>query len=150
MKKIVLSISLAILLGSTFALIFYTRISNKEKMVSSVIDNKGYAIQIGVFENIENAYKLSELYNGIVVADNNKYRVYTAIVMDNKTLSLLKNYFNNKRVSYYVKQIDIPEKLVQTIRESETLLSATSENNYEPIIKNILKEYEKYSVWIIK
>ena len=143
MKKVLISILIAVLIGSAFAFMFYKKMMDNEQMVSSIIENSAYAIQLGVFQNIDNANTIKDKYNGIIITDNDKYRVYGAIAMSTNALTILKNYFNNKGISYYVKQIEVPDSLVDTIKTSETMLSASSEETYDKIIESVLKEYEK-------
>ena len=143
MKKVLVSVLVAILIGGIFAVVFYNRIMANEKAVSSIIDNTCYAIQLGVFNNLDNANKIKDKYNGIIVIDEDKYRVYGAIAKSSNALSILKNYFNDMKVSYYVKQINVPDSLIDIINNSETLLVSSTSDTYPLIINNLLKEYEK-------
>ena len=143
MKKVLISVFVAVLIGGIFGFIFYKKIVDNEQAVSNIIDNSCYAIQLGVFENIDNANIIKDKYNGIIVVDDNRYRVYGAIAMSNNALTIIKNYFNEKKVSYYVKQINVPDSLIDTIKTSEQLLVASTADNYQVVINSLLKEYEK-------
>lgn len=142
MKKFLVCVLLAILVGGIFGFIIYKRFNNTIS-VASILDRKVYAIQIGVFDNIDNATKLKNKFGGVVVPDNNKYRVYLALVSSSNVLTILKEYYDDLDISYYVKQIDVDENLLELINNSEDLLIATTKDNYDSIINNVLKEYEK-------
>ena len=143
MKKILLSIMCAIILGSVFGFIIYKRFYNKEELVSSMINKQVYAFQIGVFESIDNANKLKNKYDGVIVLDNSKYRVYVALTSSLDTLSILKNYYNDLGISYYIKQINVSDSILDLINSGDEMILLTDKDNYKAIIKNVLKEYEK-------
>ena len=143
MKKFLLSVLLAILVGGTFGFIIFKKYSNNTITVASILDKKVYAIQIGVFDNIDNAKTLINKYGGIIVPDNNKYRVYIALVSSSNVLTILKEYYDDLDISYYVKQIDVDDNILELINNAEDLLIATTKDNYDSIINNVLKEYEK-------
>ena len=143
MKKVLISVFVAVLIGGIFGFLFYSKIMQNEQAVSNIIDNTCYAIQLGVFENIDNANKIKDKYNGIIVIDEDKYRVYGAIAKSSNALTILKNYFNDMKVSYYIKQISVPDSLIDTIKTSEQLLVASTADNYQVVINSLLKEYEK-------
>ena len=113
MKKFLLSILLAIMVGSVFGFIIYKRFNKEELTVASILSKQVYAFQIGVFEDKENALTLQEKYGGIIVNDNNRYRVYLALASSSNVLN-----------------------------EAEAMLIATTKDNYDSIINNVLKEYE--------
>ena len=146
MKKVLISVLFAICVGGVFAFVIYKRMLNNEQTVADIIDSSAYAIQLGVFNSLDNANDLADKYKGIVILDNDKFRVYAAIANSNNALSILKNYYNDKGISYYVKQIEIPSSFVTILNDAEMLLSASSEDSYDSIISSVLSEYEKLSI----
>lgn len=143
MKKFLLSLFLAVLLGGIFGFIIYKRFNNNELSVSSILSKQVYAFQIGVFDEIDNAKKLKNKYGGIIIPDNTKYRVYIALCSSSNVLTILKNYYDDLDISYYIKQIEVDDETLELINNAEELLIATTKDNYDSIMENILKEYEK-------
>ena len=143
MKKFFLSIFVATLVGSIFGYIIYKRFNNQELSVASILSKQVYAFQIGVFDDISNAKSLKNKYGGIIVPDNSKYRVYIAIASSSNVLTLLKDYYDDLDISYYVKQIEVDDETLELINNAEELLIATNKDNYDSIIENVLKEYEE-------
>lgn len=144
MKKTLISISLAVVVGIALGIYAFNKIDfdANDNYVSAIsISDQVYAIQVGVFENIDNANKLAEKYGGLVVVDENKYRVYIDIV--SSILSDIKNYYDKQGISYYVKTIDVSDNFASKLKDYEELIKAASIDNYDEIIKQILKEYEK-------
>ncbi len=141
MKRFLITILLAILTGAGLGFYAYNKLAstNNNDMMVGKFSNQVYALQVGVFDSINNANDLASKYGGIVINDNNKYRVYIAIVSN--TLTQIKNYYDNKNISYYVKNIEVNSDFYNTLLDYESLLLATNEDNYEEIMKNILKEY---------
>ena len=149
MKKFFISILLAILIGGIFGLIIYKRFNNNEISVASILSKQVYAFQIGVFDEIDNAKKLRNKYGGIIVPDNSKYRVYIALCSSSNVLTILKEYYDDLDISYFVKQIEVDDEILSLINNAEEILIATTKENYDSIIENVLKEYEKKITWII-
>lgn len=143
MKKVIITILLAITIGISFAIFMYHKYYDDTITVSNEVKEMGYAIQIGVFNNYDNALKLKDKYDGIIINDNDKYRVYVAIIKDSNILLKVKKYYNDLGLSYYVKQIPIPSNIIDTINKEEQELLNSDQTKYSKILKNVLKEYEK-------
>ena len=141
MKKFIITIIIAILVGAGLGIYSYTKFNEEKDIPVTKVNQQVYAIQIGVFDSIENANLLANNYGGIIILDNNKYRVYLAIV--SSSLNKIKNYYDEKKISYYIRNIDVSDDFYNKLMDYETILNATSKENYDEIIKKILKEYEK-------
>lgn len=144
MKKTIISLSLAVITGIVLGIYIFNKIEfNKDDdyVPAMSLSDQVYAIQAGVFENVDNANKLAEKYGGLVVLDDNKYRVYIDIT--SSTLATIKDYYDKKGISYYVKTIDVSDEFISKLKDYEELIKAASIDNYDEIIKQILKEYEK-------
>ena len=142
MKKFLITVLRALAMGGIFGFIAYKKFNKNTSLVASVLDKQVYAFQTGVFSNYDNALNMANKYNGIVVPDNTKYRVYIALSTSQNSLSLLENYFDNKQIAYYIKNIDVDNNYLQSLEKYENLLMATTEENYQPILNNIVKEYQ--------
>ena len=140
MKKILLAIVLAILLGGILGIYSYRKLNLVEEMPVMNTLESVYAIQIGVFNNLDNANKMAREYNGITIIDNDKYRVYIAIASN--SLNILKDYYDSKGISYVIKNISVKKEFYTTLREYESMFDKVSKDSYDTIIKSILKEYE--------
>lgn len=142
MKKVLFSILLAIILGGVFAIYVYKKMmSDSIPAINTNDKNNIYAIQIGVFNNYDNAKEMAENYGALIVGDNDKYRVYIALC--NKTLSKIKDYYDSIGLSYYVKTIEVNSSFSNTLDEYEEMISVSDDSLLKDIIKSILKEYEK-------
>lgn len=142
MKKVLFSILLAIILGGVFAIYVYKKMmSDSIPAINTNDKNSIYAIQIGVFNNYDNAKEMAENYGALIVGDNDKYRVYIALC--NKTLSKIKDYYDSIGLSYYVKTIEVNSSFSNTLDEYEEMISVSDDSLLKDIIKSILKEYEK-------
>lgn len=143
MKKFLITILVALLIGGGLGLYAYKKMNNTSKTMTTYSENKAYAIQVGVFTSYDNASLLANKYNGIIVPDESKYRVYLAIVSKSNILNLIKNYYDQKGISYYVKEIVPSDNFLNSLSNYEELFAATTSENYQGIIDNILKEYQK-------
>jgi hypothetical protein len=143
MKKFLITVLLAIIIGGIFGFIAFKKVSSPDNTLPTLFEEKVYAIQAGVFTSYDHATTLANEYSGIIVPDSDKYRVYLAISSGSNSLSLLKNYYDQLGISYYVKEITSNDSFTSSLNQYESLLSATTEDNYGPIINDILKEYEK-------
>lgn len=141
MKKFIITIIIAVLVGAGLGIYSFTKFNEEKDIPVSKVNQQVYAIQIGVFDSIENANLLANNYGGIIILDNNKYRVYLAIV--SSSLNKIKSYYDEKKISYYIRNIDVSNEFYNTLIDYETVLNVTSKENYDEIIKKILKEYEK-------
>lgn len=143
MKKFFITIFIAVLVGSLFGYYAYKNLMSKDNTLPTMYEETTYAIQAGVFDNYDNALILANEYAGIIVPDESKYRVYLAITAGTNNLGLLKNYYDEQGISYYVKEISSTSTFSKTLSEYDALLSATTSSNYGPIIQDVLKEYQK-------
>ena len=145
MKKFVITIIIAILVGAGLGIYSYNKFKEDDiKTVFSFNKNQAFAVQIGVFDTFENAEKLAEKHGGLVLLDNDKYRVYIAIVND--TLNIIKSYYDEKGLAYYIRTIDINEEFMNKLNDYETVLKVTDKSDYDAIIKKILKDYKELNL----
>ena len=142
MKKYIITILIAIVVGAVLGIYSFNKFKEEDiRPVFNITKNQAYAIQIGVFDTYENASKLAEKYGGLVILDNEKYRVYISIVND--TLNLMKSYYDQKGIAYYIRTIDVSQEFIDKLNNYETVLKVIDKEEYDSIIKNILKDYKE-------
>ena len=145
MKKYLITVLIAIFVGACLGIYSFNKFKEDDvKSVFSFNKNQAFAFQIGVFDAFENAEKLAEKYGGLVILDNDKYRVYIAIV--NESLNLLKSYYDEKGIAYYIRTLDVNNEFMDKLSDYETLLKVANKEEYDAIIKNILKDYKELNL----
>lgn len=138
MKKI-LKILFVLILGIVAGYYF----SNKK--IFNVFDQSYKAFQVGVYTDISiaNTYK-TKYDNAIVVKDNELYRVYVAILKDNKNIEDMCSYLNRNNIEYYIRNIEIKDKnLKNKIKEYESLMNSDSQIVFLEVNKMIMESYEE-------
>ena len=139
MKKILFCLLFSLIIGACLGFYSY-KIFNRDKAVDKPFRDV-YAIQIGAFEDKTNAISLAEKYGAIIVFEQNKYRVYIAIC--SSTLNIIKNYFDENKIPYYVRSINVSDDFYNYLSDYEIILNSASKDSYKSIITNILKKYEE-------
>lgn len=142
MKKTILAILLATIIGFTFGFFFLKKLNTETITEVSNIKSQVYAFQIGVYKNKDNALKEASTNNGLVILDNDIYRVYTAILRDATLIDNLKNYYNSIGLNYYLKAINVSGKTSGIIDNYESLLKSCDSSNYNLILDSMLKEID--------
>lgn len=142
MKKTILTIVLAILIGFTFGFFFLKKFTPKTITEVSNIKSQVYAFQIGVYKNKDNATKNAITNNSIVVEDNNLYRVYIALLKDQTLIDNLKKYYDSIGLNYYLKAINVSDSTENIISNYELLLNNCDSSNYDMILSSMLKEID--------
>ncbi len=142
MKKTILTIVLAILIGFTFGFFFLKKFTPKTIAEVSNIKSQVYAFQIGVYKNKDNATKNAITNNSIVVEDNNLYRVYIALLKDQTLIDNLKKYYDSIGLNYYLKAINVSDNTENIINNYELLLNNCDSSNYDMILSSMLKEID--------
>lgn len=142
MKKTILTIVLAILIGFTFGFFFLKKFTPKTITEVSNIKSQVYAFQIGVYKNKDNATKNATTNNSIVVEDDNLYRVYIALLKDQTLIDNLKKYYDSIGLNYYLKAINVSDNTENIINNYELLLNNCDSSNYDMILSSMLKEID--------
>ena len=141
MKKI-LKILFVLILGIIAGYYF----SNKK--IFNVFDQSYKAFQVGVYTDISiaNTYK-TKYDNAIVVKDNELYRVYVAILKDNKNIEDMCSYLNRNNIEYYIRNVEIKDKnLKNKIKDYESIMNSDSQIVFLEVNKMIMESYEE-SLW---
>lgn len=140
MKKMLIVVLCAALIGGGAAFYLFNKIvvkaeSSNESLVS--------AFQIGAFTNYNNAIKVSDRNNGIIVKDDDIYRVFVAVLHNQEAINVLKKYYQEIGLNYYLKEISVSKSFVDEIREEEMLLINSSNDTYVTLNSEILRKYEE-------
>lgn len=142
MKKIIIMIILAIGVGFTFGFLFLKKFNTETITEVSNIKSQVYAFQIGVYKNKDNALNAANTNKGILVLDNDIYRVYIAILKDETLIDNLKDYYDSLGINYYLKAINVSSKTNNIIDNYESLLNNCDSSNYNMVLDSMLKEID--------
>ena len=142
MKKTIIMIILAIGVGFTFGFLFLKKFNTETITEVSNIKSQVYAFQIGVYKNKDNALNATNTNKGILVLDNDIYRVYIAILKDETLIDNLKDYYDSLGINYYLKAINVSSKTNNIIDNYESLLNNCDSSNYNMVLDSMLKEID--------
>ncbi len=142
MKKTIIMIILAIGVGFTFGFLFLKKFNTETITEVSNIKSQVYAFQIGVYKNKDNALNAANTNKGIIVLDNDIYRVYIAILKDETLIDNLKDYYDSLGINYYLKAINVSSKTNNIIDNYESLLNNCDSSNYNMVLDSMLKEID--------
>ena len=140
MKKMLISIILAITCGFIFGMFFLKKFDQQSQIAVSTLKTQAYAFQIGVFKNKENALNFAAANSGMVVNDEDLYRVYTVILNNESIINRVKNYYQTNNINFYLKAVNISNDATNTINNYEMLLEKTEDSNFELILKKLTEE----------
>ncbi len=142
MKKTIISIFLAMIVGFTFGFFFLKKFNTETITEVSNIKSQVYAFQIGVYKNRDNALNAANTNKGIVILDNDIYRVYIAILKNQTLIDNLKSYYSSIGLNYYLKAINVSSKTSSIIDNYESLLKSCDDSNYNLILDSMLQEID--------
>ena len=112
--------------------------------VDNIFKKRYKAFQIGVFTDMSVATTYSSKYNNsIIVNDNELYRVYYAILKQDKNINTMSKYLDSLGIEYYLKDIEISDKkLISEINNYESIMNNESEVVFLSINKMIIERYK--------
>ena len=142
MKKTIIMIILAIGVGFTFGFLFLKKFNTESITEVSNIKSQVYAFQIGVYKNKDNALKEANINKGIVILDNDIYRVYVALLKNQVLINNLKIYYDSLGINYYLKAVNVSSKTNNIIDNYESLLNNCDSGNYSMVLDSMLKEID--------
>ena len=147
MKKTVITILLALALGSAFGIYMFKDNEDKLEKVITFSDNVTL-FQLGVFSNYENAKKLKEDKKGIIIVDKDRYRVIKGILKNEESIDKYSNYLDTANETYYLKKTKIDnEQFITYLEEVEVLLNKTNDLEViDKLINQILDKYKELKV----
>ncbi len=142
MKKTLIVILFSLLFGGGLSFFIFNKIKFEEVSVSDVVVT---AFQIGAFNNYDNAYRVAVRNNGIVVSDNDIFRVYVAVLYNEEAISKLSLYYDSIGLNYYLKRIRVSKDFVDSIKDNEDLLVRSSSDTLSIINKDVLNRFKEVS-----
>lgn len=140
MKKILIMFLSAVVLGGCIAYFIFNKVIIKTQNDDVVVAK---AFQIGAFTNYDNAVRVAERNNGIVVSDEDVFRVYVAVLYDDKAIKRLESYYDDIGLNYYLKEVLVTDEFVNSISSSEDMLIDSSSDTYSIINLNVLNKYKE-------
>lgn len=138
MKKRLLIILVALFIGGGIAYYMFSReyIVEEDKV-------KVKAFQVGVFTNYENALKVADRNNGIVVSEDDLYRVYVSILSSEEAVDKMRKYYDSIGLHYYLRDIEVNSEFLINVRNTEELLFRSDVDAYNIINLSVLSEFEE-------
>lgn len=144
MKKTIILSLIFTLLGTLTGLIINT---NHNKQIRTFNEEKKYYfLQEGIYSNEKNMLEnTKELDSKLVINENNKYYVYLGITKEEKIAQKIKNIYQNKGYSLYIKEINISnEEFYNNVTQFDLLINNTNkENEILTIEEVVLANYEE-------
>lgn len=140
MKKNLIIILCAVAFGGGIAFYIFNLVVEKPESKNMMVVN---AFQVGAFTNYDNALKVANRNNGVVVNDDNIFRVYVAILNDPVAVKKMKDYYAEIGLNYYLKQIDVSKEFIEQISINEELLKKSSSDVYGTINLEVLNLYKE-------
>lgn len=102
------------------------------------------AFQIGAFTNYDNALRVAERNNGIVVSEEEIFRVYVAILSSQDAVDIMRKYYDSIGLNYYLRDIMVDAKFLDSLKDSEKLLVSSDTEVYKVINLSVLNMYEEF------
>lgn len=94
--------------------------------------------QSGIFQNSVNAYEEARKNNGIVVKDNDFYRVYIAVYQDDAIIERMSSYYKERGINCHLKQIRVDEDYVDILNKYESMLNISNDESIIPNLNSFL------------
>ncbi len=141
MKKTIIVIFCAIVVGSICAFIIFNKVALKNEIKKN--ESIAKAFQIGAFTNYDNAKTIAERNNGIVIEDTGIYRVYVSILSDEEAIAKLEEYYNEIGLNYYLKDLIVGKEYINSIVDEQNLLKNSSHDTYVVLNNSILSKYQE-------
>ena len=144
MKKILIPIVIALLVGTTFGIVLF---KNTKEEIDEVFkeDTLLSLFQIGVFSNEENAKNVQKQYSGsIVLNDDIYFRVIYGVFQNKACIEKMKNYLEENKIDYHIREENITnqEFIKELIKYEEIVLQTTDTEVFLKTIEQVLNLYK--------
>ena len=142
--KFLIPITLSIIVGLFFGKIFF---DNYESTSVTAFDEKDkvYMLQTGVYsskEKMSSSFKDYEKY--LYIENDDGFHLYVGITKDKEIASTIKEYYENKGYSIYVKESLIDNSsFLSVLGEYDKIISITSEDDIPDIEKIVISNYKE-------
>lgn len=138
MKKTFILILCSVTLGVLFTFFFLNKkeLYAKERYMV-------YAFEIGTYIDFDTASNiLDNLPSGVMVYEDNSYKLYSAMYKDLDLVNKMSLYFQNKNVDVYLQTMEVNKDFYQKLNDYEELIKKTiDETLYDKINQSILNKY---------
>lgn len=134
-------IASAVLVGGGLALYIFKDVKKDNQTIKEGYEMAS-AFQIGVFTNYDNATRVATRNNGIVVNDNDVYRVYVALLNDQEAIEKVSNYYDTIGLNYYLKEVQVTTSFIDEINTYEEMIKKSNSDTYSTINLDVLNKYE--------
>ena len=130
------------LLSISLGFIFTIVVLNKENLFGS----NNYTIYVlsgGEFTSREMAYdKQSKLNTGIIVEEDNLYKIYLALYKDLDLVNKMLNYYEDEDINVYINTINVDRSFYNTLNNYEEVIKNSDSNLvFKPVNESILNLY---------
>lgn len=138
MKKKILSILFACLIGLLFGKTIINKYDNSSVVAAKTFDNEVYAIYYGLYNSLKELdNNVKELDKYIYIEEGNKYYVYLAITKTRENAVKFKEIYKNLNNKVSIVKINIDNnEFILNLEEYEKLLNETTDENSLMIIEN--------------
>ena len=133
-KKIIIPIILSL----CFFLLIYKNYKNKKVEYKEI-----YILQVGAYKSYDNVInKTKYLDNYIIYKENDLYKIFLGVSLNNNTYNKLENFYNED--STFKKVIKVSnEEYINNLKKYDTLINETNDKELlNTIIKKELRELE--------
>ncbi len=132
MGKYKIVVLLALITGAFFALYVFSNASKEESPVLSE-SYKVTMFQLGVYASSDSAAAFAETTGGIVLENDDFYRVYSAMYTNENLINNLKTYYEENNIDYIIREEILSIRDYEELKDYETLMLRS--NNIEVILK---------------
>ena len=148
MKKQMIIISLAILVGFYFGYFFYCQYDRKVELVPAFNPDSYtiYLSQVGAFASKDNMEKEASKFSHYIYEENDGiFYVYLAMTKDMQNASKLKEYFQRNGYDTYIKNSSLINDGFSDILTSYDLVlkQTSSDEVISSLVKQVLTKYEE-------
>lgn len=139
LKRYLFPVILGILCCTAYFFIIYD--TDREKIINNTV--KVSFFQTGAYKSLDNATK--NMGDGIIIKDKDLYRVYVSILSEKDNINKYKNYYDENKVNYYIRDLKIDEKFKEELDVLETIMMNTKDDTVNHKLNGeILNKYKEY------
>lgn len=142
--KFLIPITLSIVVGLFFGKVFFDNYNSSSLTVFDEKD-KVYMLQIGVYsskEKMANSFKNYEKL--LYISADDGYHLYVGITKTKKNASRIKEYYEKKGYSIYVKENIVDNKqFLSILGEYDKIIDITSEDDIPEVEKIVISNYKE-------
>ena len=146
MKNLIIPIILAILTGFILAKLVFNQYEVEEIETVFKTNKEVSMIQVGVYSTKENMLESVKNFDYYIYElENDLYHVYVGITTDLGNLNKLKNYYQNKGYSVYVKKVTLDNnEFLDELTAFDKLIKKTDDEKTIKLVSDkILKAYKE-------